>query len=417
MNVYTIKADNEEAAATITARTSRSPRPFSEIADEVRERGYAPFLEKNVLGYGHDSVAEGAQCPWVAVEGISDLAGNILATADPQLRVQMTSTRYQDMESRNVVHESAYEAKEYVDEVMALARYRQQQAMDTVAAKAPKHLNEVQRLTLARDISRGWMPAGIRTQLAVRHDARGMRDTICYLLGHKLQEVRVVGEKILEATRGTIETLLERHIVPAETRMRTAVLNANTELGHAHWDDTMLADAEADYDLHLELKAWTESGYRRRMRIAGCPHGPYLAGMITSDWGGYRDLRRNRTIAQDDLVPRASMVPKDPMWAFSAFAPEVAESMFDVDFVAHSFYDPYLAVMASPLSWRASGHALNWAYMLRIRSRLPGCHPAYALPMRALMRQILDEAPRLADVMGLVRAPGALGGVEFADRC
>ena len=84
--------------------------------------------------------------------------------------------------------------------------------------------------------------------------------------------------------------------------------------------------------------------------------------------------------------------------------------------------DPYLATMASLMDWDAGGHALNWAYLMRLRSWAhpsnpkAGCHPAYAIPTRRLMGEVLDKAPQVAAAMGLVRCKGALLDVEFVDR-
>jgi hypothetical protein len=413
MKTYALEARTEEEAAVVTARTSRSPNTFAEILTEVQKEGYEKFLEQNVLGYGHDSVAEGAHCPWIVVEDVSDLAGNILATADPQLRVQMTSTRYQKMEARNIFHDSGEGGDEVLDLMMARLRQYQELAMGVTATTS---LPKSQRLTLARDISRGWMPAGIKTQLAVRHDARGMRDTICYLLGHHMPEVNSIGENLLSTTKVTIETLLNRHVNPAPMAQPVEHKWMEMQPGEAWLSDACLEEADQDKRLHAELDQWVQSGYRRRHRIAACPHGPYLAGGIYTDWGAYRDLRRNRTIHQTDLLPDPQALPEDPLWAFRDLYPEVCDELGSLPFDHHSFSDPYLATMNSLIPWHAGGHALNWAYALRLRSKVPGCHPAYAIPMRHLMRQITQQAPRLAGVMGIVQHDKALLGVEFSDR-
>lgn len=408
MRVYSVQASSEEAAATIAARTSRSPKTFREIAAEVEEQGHAPFLKKNVLGYGHDSVAEGAITPWIAIEDCSDLAACVITTADPQLKVQMTSTRYQSMDARNVLHDSGDDKA--VAEIMDLLKHHQ-----GLAITAADNSDHPRKLTLARDISRGWMPAGIKSQLAIRHDARGMRDTICFLIGHELAEVRAIGGLILSATKDTIGTLLDRHINSAPKPEVVEHDLPEVEMGQAWFGGQGLDEANADPWLHAELRAWVESGYRRRHRINACPHGPYLAGGICSDWGAYRDLRRNRTIHQTDILPNPQVRVDDPLWAFRESHPDVADQLEGLEWIDHVYKDPYLALMNTPVFWYAGGHALNWAYALRLRSKMPGCHPAYALPMRALMLQIRDDAPALAEAMGLVRDKSALGGVEFSD--
>ncbi len=66
----------EEMAVTF-AMTSRNPKPFDEIAQEVTAEKAAGFHERWVIGYGHSSVAEHAVIH-MAVENISRLACDTL---------------------------------------------------------------------------------------------------------------------------------------------------------------------------------------------------------------------------------------------------------------------------------------------------------------------------------------------------
>jgi hypothetical protein len=51
---------SSETIAVTFAKTSRSPKPFDEIASELTDERSAQFHEKWVIGYGHASVAEHA---------------------------------------------------------------------------------------------------------------------------------------------------------------------------------------------------------------------------------------------------------------------------------------------------------------------------------------------------------------------
>jgi thymidylate synthase ThyX len=82
-----------ETIAVAFAKTSRSPKPFDEIAAELNDERSARFHEKWVVGYGHASVAEHAVLH-LALENVSRLAiesieGNRLASYTEK------STRYQ----------------------------------------------------------------------------------------------------------------------------------------------------------------------------------------------------------------------------------------------------------------------------------------------------------------------------------
>lgn len=430
MKVAIVRGASEEATAVIVARTSRSPDTFDVIAAEVAQKGHLPFLEKNVLGYGHDSVAEGVQCPWVGIEDVSDLAANIVATSDPQLRVQMTSTRYQDMTKRGMQGP----AEERANMEAMVQRYAR--AVDVTQA-ALDAMDHAKKRTLTMDIARCFLPAGISTQLAIRGDARTMRDACAYMLGHPLAEVRLIGERVRLTLAADIDKLFDRHLEPAppsyplparwttEPPAAAAFVSQRGVLAAS-----VLSDLWLHRDALAELRAWRDSGWRRRMHIT--PEGPFLHANIKSDYGAYRDLRRNRTIHQPDLMPSALDAPQgDALWAFRELYPDVCDVV--QEHVPHHHdsgfslkevpaQNAYAAPFGAMMQWPASGHLLNWAYALRLRSyaeaRNPraGCHPAYARPMRMLMAQLLEQGGAVASAMGIVESPKSWLGVEFMDR-
>lgn len=415
MKIYAIPADSEEQLAVVTARTSRSPSTFLEILDEVRVKGHKEFIKTNVLGYGHDSVAEMAMCPAIAIENISDLAANIIAGSDPQLRVQMTSTRYQDMGTRTAfdVHGRKSARGEDMKREYMTGMVEIQKLLD--ATDHPR------KRTLQCDIARAFLPAGISTQLAIRGDARTLRDAVCFMRGHLLKEVRDAGDMVHAAVKGEVDTLFDRHIEPAPTSGMKSTNVSGREAGAADFHDVNWDWVERSGKALSEIEFWRDSGWRRRLRMAAAPFGPYLSAYVCSDWGAYRDLKRNRTLVQDDVIPNPTNVPVDALWAFRDLYPDVCARIDELktwkcahDGLHHG-EDAYNAPMGTLLTWQLSGHILNWVYALRLRSGVM-CHPAYATPMRYLMQEILVSAPKLAAAMGLVRSPKSLVGVEFSDR-
>lgn len=423
MKIYTQQYDSEEQGAVVSARTSRSPNSFDVILKEVREKGYKEFLKTNVLGYGHDSVAEVATTPVVLIEDISDIAANVIATADPQLVVQMKSTRYQDMGACTAYDRGMRENNPRGEAMKLYYMVGMQEIQKILDAT-----DHVKKRTLQCDIARTFLPAGISTQVAIRGNARTMRDTVAFCLGHELEEVRVAGAKIQEAVKEHIDVLFDRHVVAAPGVGLFAGSKTNDLMpGEAVFEGKDWRDPGERKGLIAELGEWRKSGYRRRMRMAAAPHGPFMPATISSDYGAYRDLRRNRTIHQDDVLPNPMSVPTDSLWAFRDLYPDVCDKIMNLpQWSCHhdSFItdDPYLAPMGSLMTWHAGGHVLNWAYGLRLRSYAEagnlkaGCHPAYAMPMRHLMRQIRSQAGWLADAMGIVKSPKSWLGVEFEDR-
>lgn len=420
MKVYPIIPDSEEQGAVVSARTSRSPHTFDVIHEEVRAKGHKAFLQTNVLGYGHSSVAEVAQCPIIAIEDISDLAGNVIATSDPQLVVQMTSTRYQSLSERSAyqIDDSRQRVVSPIGEAMK-AKYCAGMPLIQSLLEATNH---PRKRTLQCDIARAYLPAGISTQLSIRGNARTMRDAVTYMLGSGLPEVQEAGRQIQASTREHVEVLFDRHIDPLPEILAQTETSKNP--GYAEF---LQVDSYCSASIIRELELWRDSGYHRRFRMAngvgngftGCG-GNFIAEVWT-DWGAYRDLRRNRTILQQDMLPNPQSLPTDPLWAFRELYPDICDKVEGLSAQGWNFQhedtvetDPYLAPMGSMVTWRASGHIFNWAYLLRLRSG-PMCHPAYAIPCRHLMNEILDLTT-LADALGLVESKNSLLGVEFKDR-
>src|SRR5687767_11547791 len=89
---------SEEEVAVVMAKTSRSPLPFDEIAQEITKEKASEFHQKYVVSYGHASVAECA-VPNFVLENVSILASKILESL-PRPAYQEKSTRYQDFTSR-----------------------------------------------------------------------------------------------------------------------------------------------------------------------------------------------------------------------------------------------------------------------------------------------------------------------------
>ncbi len=417
MKIYAIPADSEEQLAVVTARTSRSPNTFMTILDEVSANGHKEFIKTNVLGYGHDSVAEMAMCPAIAIEDISDLAGNVIAGSDPQLRVQMTSTRYQDMGKR-----LAFDARGEQSARGEAMKVFYMSSMSQIQ-KILDATDHPRKRTLQCDMARAFLPAGISTQLAIRGDARTLRDAVCFMQGHELSEVRAAGKLVHGAVKNEVETLFDRHVTPAPTSGMKSKNTSGRDPGTADFQGVDWDRVERNNKALDELSAWRDSSWRRRMRMAAAPFGPYMNAYVCSDWGAYRDLKRNRTLIQDDVLPDPSALPTDALWAFRELYPDVCAAVDKIGYGASAHDGPttdkdegaYTAPMGSIITWQASGHILNWAYALRLRSGTM-CHPAYAMPMRYLMNEILLNSPMLAAAIGIVRSPKSLVAVEFSDR-
>lgn len=204
-----------ETIAVAFAKTSRSPKPFDEIAAELNDESSARFHEKWVVGYGHASVAEHAVLH-LALENVSRLAiesieGNRLASYTEK------STRYQlwDPDAFYVPDELGGHPLEedYIGTCQNLFETYQRSIPKVkawLAEKMPQQADESdtafeRRLAPAAvDICRFLLPAAALANVGVTINARALEYAICKLLSSPLEEVREIGERLRAV--GQLET-------------------------------------------------------------------------------------------------------------------------------------------------------------------------------------------------------------------
>ena len=214
------KAYSPETIAVTFAKTSRSPRPFDEIAAELNDDRSARFHEKWVVGYGHRSVAEHAVLH-LALENISRLAietieGNRLASYTEK------STRYQQWND-----DAFYVPQELVGHPLAkkfivtckhlFTTYQAciPRVQDWLRKTMPRDEGESENAYSRRiapasvDICRFLLPAASLANVGVTINARALEYAICKMLSSPLVEVRQIGEQVREAGQKETPTLIK----------------------------------------------------------------------------------------------------------------------------------------------------------------------------------------------------------------
>ena len=209
-----------ETIAVAFAKTSRSPKPFDEIAAELTDERSAKFHEKWVVGYGHASVAEHAVLH-LALENVSRLAietieGNRLASYTEK------STRYQQWD------EDAFfvpdELKEHAleDAFVSLCSELFQtyhnfipEIQSRMRRKHPQKEGESdmaydRRLKPATvDVCRFLLPAASLANVGVTINARALEYAICKMLSSPLAEVREIGARLRKVGEDETPTLIK----------------------------------------------------------------------------------------------------------------------------------------------------------------------------------------------------------------
>ncbi len=211
---------NPETIAVTFAKTSRSPKPFDEIAAELTDASSARFHEKWVVGYGHASVAEHAVLH-LALENISRLAietieGNRLASYTEK------STRYQQWEGdaffvpeelKNQPLQNGY--RETCQHLFSTYQMCVPKVQDWLRQVNPRGQDESEKAFERRihpaavDICRFLLPSASLANVGVTINARALEYAICKMLSSPLEEVRQIGETVLAAGKQETPTLIK----------------------------------------------------------------------------------------------------------------------------------------------------------------------------------------------------------------
>ncbi|OFX32576.1 MAG: hypothetical protein A2Z07_03680 [Armatimonadetes bacterium RBG_16_67_12] len=358
-----------EVIAVAFAKTSRSPRPFREIAEELTESTSSEFHEKWVLGYGHGSVAEHAVLH-LALENISRLAiesleSNRLASYTEK------STRYQIFDTFYVPPSVA--ASPHADRYVATCRHlfeTYRASLDPVRrvieAWHPRREDEDDRAYASRvrskyvDVCRFLLPCATVANVGMTANARTLEHTITKMLSYPLEEVRAIGAEVKRIAQAEVPTLLKYAGPSRYLAETTAALEAAAQVAGADRRPAMPTGRQAGsadggsgggldgasagvhlvhYDRDAEQRlvaaclyrhgrmsyaqAWARAAMRTAERLAvieqalgrldrhdvplrELEHTTYTVDIVC-DQGAYFDLKRHRMMTQSPQAPTVDL--------------------------------------------------------------------------------------------------------------
>lgn len=284
-----------EDVAMLQALYSRSGASVTEHMEKVRQTGSGRFMAKFYVNYSHKSIAD-CGTTTLFIEGVSILAAKVIQD-NPLYNGQETSTRYIDMGTRRIVDPfGTPESKAILDAWMSFYVSSQEAVAAEVKARYPKGAEEkedvYERAVKARtfDILRGFLPAGITTQLAWHTNLRQAGDNLPRLRHHPLPEVQEIGSSLKDL-------LLERY--PSSFGFKEYADKTEWEKRVGAWysyssEDRNRFEPSIDPE-DLELY---DGILRDRPRGATLPHFLSDLGLISFnsflDFGSFRDIQRHR---------------------------------------------------------------------------------------------------------------------------
>jgi len=190
-----------EDLAMLQALYSRSPESVDVHLDKVKSTGSGKFMEKYYVGYSHKSIAD-CGTTTMFIEGVSLLAAKAIQDW-PLYSGQETSTRYIDMSKQRIVDPvGTPESKAILDAWMSFYKENQGRVAETIMQRYPRRPDEkpelYERAVKARtfDTLRGFLPAGITTQLSWHTNLRQAGDHLSWLLGHPSIEIAAAAREL-----------------------------------------------------------------------------------------------------------------------------------------------------------------------------------------------------------------------------
>lgn len=297
-NIFIYDEFGPEDTAMMQALYSRSPKSVVEHVEKVKSSGSGKFMETFYVGYGHASIADCGSTT-IFIEGISMLGDK--AIQDWQLYSgQETSTRYIDMSRQAIIDPlNTTASNELISAWMNFYISNQEKIQQYLISKYPRQESEDEGVYLkaikARgfDIMRGFLPAGITTQLSWHTNLRQAWDKLALLKHHPLNEVSEVAANILNNLKLKYAHSFSHPLDEAQEKYRDLSVKRYTYLSPA---------GATDFNISTTIKSSDLEKYQEiidaRPPKTGLPNFLAELGGFTFnfllDFGSFRDIQRHR---------------------------------------------------------------------------------------------------------------------------
>lgn len=299
MKIFIYDEFGPENTAMMQALYSRSSESVEVHAEQVKSTGSGKFMEKFYVGYGHASIADCGSTT-VFIEQISILADKAIQDW-PMYSGQETSTRYVDMAKQAIIDPiGTNESKKILDKWMSFYTDSQAEVEKHLIKRYPKKPEEDETVYLkaikARcfDSLRGFLPAGITTQLSWHTNLRQAADKLATLRHHPLAEIREVEEKILTALQEKYPSSFSHKLYDEQEKYRKEIGKNYTYFGEKKLTKNFSFKTTINPKELSEYKTLIEN----RPEKTNLPYFLADLGLNTFefylDYGSFRDVQRHR---------------------------------------------------------------------------------------------------------------------------
>lgn len=296
---------NAEATAMLQALHSRSSEGINGHLKVLAERGPEKFMSTYYVQYGHKSIGD-CGTSVVFIEGISILAAK--AIQDSRLyNGQEASTRYIDF-AKQVFHNpiQTEEGNEILEKwrqfyLETVTELKQELCLRYPRKDTEKEITYNKAIAArAFDISRGFLPAGVSTNIAWSTTLRQFSDRITELRHHPLAEVREISEKLEEAMIRCYPNSFDKD----KNRYEQTEHYLDTSSNHYYYHETnsdpdikLVHDGVNQNELLQYKDLFTSRPFKTELPKWLAAYGS-ASFAFNLDFGSFRDIQRHRAVIQ-----------------------------------------------------------------------------------------------------------------------
>ncbi len=298
-NIFIYDEFNPEDTAMMQALYSRSSKSVEEHVEKVKKNGSGNFMRKFYVQYGHQSIADCGSTT-IFIEQISMLGDKAIQDW-PLYSGQETSTRYIDMAKQPIVDPISTEnsrqilrnwMKFYINSQNDVKKHLKKE--HPIKKKQDREVYEKAIAARTFDIMRGFLPAGITTQLSWHTNLRQANDKLSLLLHHPLTEVKKTAKDILSKLQKKYPDSFSHQSRPEQERYREYSMQKYNYYNPNNPEKIFSYKSNIN---KLELEQYKDL-IKSRPQKTNLPHFLSELGNIVFDFlldfGSFRDIQRHR---------------------------------------------------------------------------------------------------------------------------
>lgn len=425
--VVTLNTEDKQVLCMLQAFYSRSPNPVEFHLEKVEKLGPDNFMAKWYIGYGHDSIGDSAT-DTLFIEGIADNEAEDLQN-HPLARLQRASTRMMDFSkvafilpaSAKPEHRAYVESlrKFYLEAGPILEQYLlQKNQIDLEKLSKAEQTSTLASVKAAKfDILRGFLPAGVATNMSLTLSLRNYKDHLNALQNFPNPRIQEIAKTVRKA-------LHEKHpssFPDRQTSEQGEWLTSFYEAANRSLFDTkftnrvstiLVVDAkDGSKNIHClkepdfsEMTKSMKELLKTRPKWVLVPKEFNKYGVFRFDFlidhGSARDLKRHNAIFKE--YDRLSVKHGFEDWYLNQLPEELQERAKKLIKIPQDLFDDlsdfdieYFVPMGYRVNFQITAGLADLIYLLEIRCG-DKVHPTLREPMRQIAQHFQQQYPDIA---------------------